>query len=80
VPPPAPAPELPRAAAIVKEGKSQAEIDLEGKLAEAQKTIKDRDLSLMDLQDQHHQFKQLNRPTPKPKKKSALEAFFDGED
>src|SRR5664279_1718891 len=78
-PPPAHAPEAPRAAAVVIDGKTQAEIDLEAKLVESQKTIKGHELSIMELQDLNHQLKQLTRPTPKPKKKTTLEAFFDGE-
>lgn len=82
-PPPAPAPVAipPPAATIVKEGKTQAELDLEAKLAERDKMIKDRELSLAQMMDENQQLKHLTRPTPVPrKKKSCMEAFFSGED
>jgi hypothetical protein len=69
-PPPIPEPALPAAAVIVSESKSQRELELEAKLQEANKTLKDRELSLMDLQDKHSQLKQITLPPPKPKKKA----------
>ena len=77
VQPPAPAPELPRAAAIVLEGKTTRELELEARLAEKDKALRDREMSINDLQDQNRQLKQVVPPTPR-KKKSAMEAFFDG--
>ena len=70
-PPPAAAPEpaLPAAAAVVKEGKTPAELELEGKLADAQKTIKDREMSISELQDQNHQLKRVIVAPARPKKK-----------
>jgi hypothetical protein len=76
---PAPAPELPRAAATVNEGKSQAEIDLAAKLTEAQKTIKGNEMTLAQLMDEN---RQLRRVTSQPArhKRSTMEAFLSGED
>jgi hypothetical protein len=79
VPPPAPAPELPRAAVVVAEGKTQREIELEGKLTDADKALRDKDLSLMQLGEENRQLKRVT-PQPSRKKKSAIEAFFDAED
>jgi hypothetical protein len=76
-PPPAPAPELPRAAVTVLEGKTTRELELEARLAEKDKTLRDREMSINDLQDQNRQLKQVIPPTPR-KKKSVMEAFFDG--
>ena len=80
-PEPAPTvkPAQPAAAAIVIEGKTPREIELEARLEEANKTIKEKDFSLADLQDKHHQLKKALAPSPRPKKKSTLEAFLDGE-
>lgn len=78
-PPPAAAPEAPRAAVVVAEGKSQREIELEGKLTDADKALRDKDLILMQLGEENRQLKRVT-PTPPRKRKGCLESFLEGED
>lgn len=77
-PPPAPAPEPPRAAAIVNAGKTPREIKLEEKLKEKDDLLKNRELSIAELQDANAQLRELP-PTPWPKKKRSPATFFDEE-
>lgn len=87
VPAPAPAnlpvpaaPEPPRAATVVAEGKTARELELERKLEEKDKLVKAHEQSIAELADANRTLKESSTPRAPKKKKSCLEAFLAGED
>ena len=81
-------PVQPPAAAAVAAGKTAREIDLEAELAAERERVviesegrKQRERDLLELQDKHENYrKSVERPAPKPAKKSSWSPVIGSED
>ena len=76
----APAPEAPRTATIVVQGKSQREIELETTLEEERRLRREREQRINDLEDQNLQRREVPPAPAKPSKKAGWTLFHESED